>query len=390
MARLLTCGWESGYTNSAAAAGGADELAPLTGSTYLSISAEWSVVANPSWWKSSGNYCAFVYGGYGLMFDFYNYSIPTWVGFKFGTTALPSATAAVFEGDSNSYIQMELNANGSLTLTTNTGSATTAAGLIAANTCYAIDIKGIVGDYELWVNGIEVASTTTGTTAFTGQIIFESDNTAANANWYFDDFYANNATASNSGQTGRRGSASVLALRPLLDVGSSPTGFTNSAGLTFGNTTTGWFSAIDPMPYAGAVTSYLGKSTANTNVYTGSCQASPASAIPQAVAVVWWQTSSSTSSGNANMTVTANATTTAAVTSTIAAITPFSNRIDMDTCDGTNAWTQAILNGVNFNWGSSTVVTGNPRLLDVILSYEIADPTPPPFPPSVQAHFIGI
>src|SRR4029077_2266946 len=206
MARLLTCGWESGYISGTAA--GSDELHGLGwGGTGQATTA---VVANPAWWKSSGNY---VLRRTAVTADTRNppFTIGPWIGFKWGCDALPSADTPIWTLTAGS-MRILVAADGTLKLNTTAAgglAASSAAGVLKAATCHMIEIYSISGTQQVCVDNSLILTSNSANASdlmSTGNFSFVGP---ASGFFYFDDYYANSTTASASNQTGRRGSASV-------------------------------------------------------------------------------------------------------------------------------------------------------------------------------------
>lgn len=368
MARLWTCGWESGYANGTGA--GSDECHPLGWGGATSGS---TVVANPAWWQSAGSYVLrnTAPGNRNPLF-----ATHTWVGFKFGLDAYPSGEQDVFFL-SGSGLSFTANPNGVVHVwMTSTGGIvyTSPASTLKVKTCHLIEIKATSGDQQFWLDGVllfSYASTNAGD-AFATSPNFVLGGDAAI--FYFDDFYANSATASASNQTGRRGAASVRALVPNRDVGSSPAGFTNSGSLTFGNATTGWFSAVDDAPpFLAANADFIGKSTVSTVVYEMGFAASPGGVAPTSVQVVPIVGAASAAAAQVNVSVKANATDGASLSLAPAVTTPLIGSFAVDVPSSGVAWTKALLDAVTVKFGSSTDVTPNPKLFASYLMFETLD-----------------
>lgn len=369
MARYFTCGWESG--RSTGTTPGANEFLPMgnTGGAAGTV----AVAANPAWWTSLGSY---VMKNTGPAYCQHNGNTIVWFGFKWGVDTLPSIESSIMQSGSGTF-KVTVDTNGALRLYTgSTLRATSANGVIAAATCYFIDIKCASGSYEVWVNDTQILTSATGTDTMFNIMLGEPTAVAGYVQ-YYDDYYGNDANASASNQTGRRGSASVKCVLPNADNGSSPTGFTNSAGLTFGNATTGWFSAIDDArPYNGGITDYVGKSTANANYYEAGFVDSAAGEAPQIVYACIWHHATSAAAGQVSALIRANGADQTAVSFAPAVTTALCGIVHADVAAAGVAWTKTLFDAASMKWGASTDVTPNPRLDVAYMCYETPEVVP--------------
>jgi hypothetical protein len=361
---------ESGFATGGTGAG-RDEFFPFgaAGST----TSTGTVVANPAWWYSQG---AFVLkfaasGGSQLNSQFGHFH-----GFKFGCDALPTSEQSIWDSvpmkvtiDQNRVIRLYDNSKATII-------AQSPAGTIAPNTCYLIEINGTPNAHALFLNGVQVPSVAASSAedlSLTNFSYFAFANSAA----YFDDMYINSTAASASNQTGRRGWASVKALRPNADVGTSPAGFTNSGGLTFGNATTGWFSAVDdPPPFSAGSTDFLGKSTASTVVVELGFADTQVGETPTAVYVTAILSGATAASHDNRYTLRANGIDMTERVHTLLSSTPIVSTFGSDLASAGVAWTKALVDGTTLKWGSSTDVSPNPKLNAAYLMYEIAEADP--------------
>jgi hypothetical protein len=252
---------------------------------------------------------------------------------------------------------------------------------------YLIEIKAISGDQQLWINGVQIGTTQTSVNIddqFTAGAYMLQGSSGV---WYFDDLYINDTIASASGQTGRRGSASVRSLSPVSDVGSAPAGFTNSAGLIYGDPSTGWFSAIDdPPPFLASSSDFLGKSVADAVNAEFNLAPTPAGAAPTAVTVVAILSTVSAGGAVARVTMRSNGVDQAFAGYAPSVTTPLVGVQALDLADVSTVWTKALLDASTVKFGNSTDVTPNPKLNAVYVMYETIDVPPPLAPVAFRSH----